>query len=189
MELRLLRKTFYFMRHGQTDWNYHKRIQGQTDILLNDHGRKQATDAQKHIGLSCNIKKIFYSPMQRVQETMALASGHLDIPKIDVHDLKEWHMGTLEGTTPEERLLLGELYFDNPPMGETKIDFFERTLRGINFALSHEDEPILIVGHSGTFRALCHYTNNEFEHIENCEVVLFSPATFDAGWDIKRISL
>ena len=38
----LQRKTFYFLRHGETPWNVSRRLQGQADIQLNENGRAQA---------------------------------------------------------------------------------------------------------------------------------------------------
>ena len=39
--------SLYIMRHGKTDWNEKHKIQGRTDIPLNDEGRKMAADVQK----------------------------------------------------------------------------------------------------------------------------------------------
>jgi len=46
----------YLVRHGQTDWNVEKRLQGQTDTLLNEMGRKEAAEMQKRLeGISFDI--------------------------------------------------------------------------------------------------------------------------------------
>ena len=48
--------TVYFLRHGQTAWNAEKRLQGQTNIPLNDEGRRQAREAGVSIAAySCRV--------------------------------------------------------------------------------------------------------------------------------------
>ena len=41
-KLTLKRVAFYFIRHGETDWNVQKKIMGQLDIPLNNRGKEQA---------------------------------------------------------------------------------------------------------------------------------------------------
>ena len=180
----LKRKPFYFMRHGQTDWNKQKRWQGQTDIPLNEYGRAQARQASKHI--VDHIQAIFYSPLSRAYETMLLATEHLkQQPRVSLDDLKEWHYGSLEGKIRSSAW--PQAWFDAPPQGETRQEFYERVFRGLNTALSHEYEPILIVGHSATFRALCHHLNTKHYEISNAQLVYVCPSEQE-GWVIQLLS-
>ncbi len=64
----LLEKDFYFVRHGQTDWNLAHRAQGQSDIPLNAEGRRQARDAAK-AAAQLKIGTICCSPLSRAVET------------------------------------------------------------------------------------------------------------------------
>lgn len=64
--------TVYFLRHGQTAWNAEKRLQGQTNIPLNDEGRRQAREAGGRLPA---IGVCLTSPLQRARETALLALG------------------------------------------------------------------------------------------------------------------
>ena len=68
----------YLVRHGETDWNLSSRIQGQTDIPLNDNGRAQARElsaAVRQRGLSPG--RIYTSRMLRARETADIVAADL----------------------------------------------------------------------------------------------------------------
>ena len=69
---------FYFLRHGETEWNLSKRTQGQLDSQLNDTGRAQAEkagEALKHEP----IERIVASPLSRVRHTAEAVARHHDV--------------------------------------------------------------------------------------------------------------
>lgn len=175
------------MRHGQTDWNKEGRIQGHTDIPLNTVGQEQALQVQKHIDTLPHIKQIFYSPLQRAQETMHISCQNLNVPKRALPELKERHRGHLEGMTPDQYLLIN-VNDNDPSFGETTTEYHDQVLRGINHALSHDD-PVLIVAHGGTYYALCYFMGIEVEKFANCKLVLCTPSTIDACWSIQHINI
>src|ERR1700759_3292190 len=73
------RPTVYFIRHGETDWNREKRLQGQHDIPLNSLGRVQAArsgellrELAKRDGRAFADYDFVSSPLSRARETMEL---------------------------------------------------------------------------------------------------------------------
>lgn len=66
----------YILRHGTTEWNSLHKIQGRTDILLDDLGREMARQTGERLRLSgvC-FDKIYSSPLKRAYETAKLAAG------------------------------------------------------------------------------------------------------------------
>ena len=86
----------YLMRHGQTDWNIVHKLQGRTDIPLNENGRQMAREACQTYQ-DIKIDKCFCSPLQRARETAELMLEGRDIP-IELDDrLKEMSFGAFEG--------------------------------------------------------------------------------------------
>jgi broad specificity phosphatase PhoE len=87
---------FYFLRHGQTDWNLQGKLQGHTDIPLNETGLAQARAAadvlaDKSIGI------IVSSPLVRALKTAAIVSERIDRPIYIDSQLKERSFGAFEG--------------------------------------------------------------------------------------------
>lgn len=82
---------FYFIRHGQTQWNVDKKLQGRTDICLNEHGKEQISNYKLPIVL--NDVQWFSSPLLRAVETAEL----LNIAATTVPDLIEMSWGCWEG--------------------------------------------------------------------------------------------
>jgi len=100
---------FYFVRHGETDWNAERRLQGQLDIPLNDVGRRQSAQCGITLrGLIAGCGKtpadfaFISSPLSRARETMEILRGTLGLPRegyaIDPR-LAELSFGHWEGLT------------------------------------------------------------------------------------------
>ena len=89
--------TFALVRHGQTDWNAQRRLQGSTDIPLNDVGRGQARDAVSVLS-GYEWDAIVSSPLSRAAETANLIAAGLGLG-VDrrVPDLAERSFGPAEG--------------------------------------------------------------------------------------------
>ncbi|BCW80970.1 MULTISPECIES: histidine phosphatase family protein [unclassified Arthrobacter] len=89
--------TFALVRHGQTDWNAERRLQGSTDIPLNDVGRGQARDA---VGILAPYEwdAIVSSPLSRAAETADLIAEGLGLTVARrVPELTERSFGPAEG--------------------------------------------------------------------------------------------
>lgn len=89
--------TFALIRHGQTDWNAQRRLQGATDIPLNDVGRGQARDAVAVLS-GYEWDAIVSSPLSRAAETATVIADGLGLGVTrHVPDLTERSFGPAEG--------------------------------------------------------------------------------------------
>jgi probable phosphoglycerate mutase len=96
--------TIYFVRHGETDWNFVRRYQGQTDVPLNERGRAQAARngrvLAQHLGADAAALDYVASPLVRARETMEIVRRELGLPPegYAMDDrLREIHFGHWEG--------------------------------------------------------------------------------------------
>ena len=84
----------YFVRHGETDWNVKKKIQGKTDVPLNENGKQQAKELadmlldRKKEG-TLQVVRAYTSPQLRAAQTAQEAAIALDIPCIAADGLRE----------------------------------------------------------------------------------------------------
>lgn len=160
-----------FVRHGETDWNVDKRIQGQQDIKLNAIGKQQA----KELGLKISQAKlhfagIYTSPQIRARETAQILSEQLMIPAKVLDGLKEFSLGSWEGMTWKQvREQKAEEFtqwdidrrYNCIPQGESYQLVLERTLGAIQNIMKWEKEDVLIVSHSGVIMTLLSYINKK----------------------------
>ena len=107
---------FYFVRHGETDWNAERRLQGQLDIPLNDVGRRQSAQCGSALRDLIAARRrtpadfaFISSPLSRARETMEILRGVLGLPRegyaIEPR-LAELSFGRWEGLTYREVRLL-----------------------------------------------------------------------------------
>lgn len=92
-------KTLYLIRHGITDWNAQRKMQGHTDIPLNALGREQAQSLKTFFQTN-PVEKVFSSDLDRALQTARLSSGFEHI--IPIQGLREVRLGEIEGKTESE---------------------------------------------------------------------------------------
>ena len=86
----------YLMRHGRTDWNVRHKLQGRTDIPLNEEGRQMARDAHDEY-LNIHFDICYCSPLVRAVETAEILLEGRDVPIIKDDRLLEMCFGDYEG--------------------------------------------------------------------------------------------
>lgn len=98
------------IRHGETDWNKARRVQGRTDVPLNETGRAQAARIAAQLDTT-KIDAVYSSPLSRAYETAELiAAGRgLEIKKAD--ELLEIQFGLWEGKTINELMVEYPLFW------------------------------------------------------------------------------
>ena len=181
-------------RHGQTSWNVLGKIQGQTDIELNETGRIQARETGESIKNE-DIDLIITSPLKRARETAEIINKNFNVNIIEDRRLMERCFGEYEGLTKEERKKLKEInpeindiwnYTKNVTFNsmETMQAFCNRVYEFLDEIVEkYKDKNILLVTHGGTSLPIIYYLTKYsldeiidvgvVKKIENCEVVKF----------------
>lgn len=143
----------YLVRHGETEWNRLRRIQGRTDIPLNDTGREQA----RLTGMLLTrrpIARVYASPLSRAFETAAIIAGELGVPTPETREaFLERDYGAAEGMGFHE---IDIRYPEGVavPGRETRDEVAARVLPALQeIAADHRGESIVVVSHGGAIRA------------------------------------
>lgn len=140
------------IRHGVTDWNELKKIQGKSDIPLNEEGRRQARLLAERLR-SERWEAVVTSDLVRAKETAEIVARTLGIPIVSEDArLRERSFGAAEGTTETERLARwGEGWRENPEIGiESEEALLARALPCLDdLASAHAGRRILAVTHGG----------------------------------------
>ncbi|WP_419899603.1 histidine phosphatase family protein [Roseomonas sp. USHLN139] len=152
----LIRKPFWFLRHGETDWNAQGLSQGNIDIPLNAVGIAQAERAARALAAQAveerRIATVVASPLGRAKATAETAAAALGLP-VELHGpLHEVSFGVQEGQP-----MAG--WFDDwveghftPEGAESFLQLRERTVAAINHCLA-QPGPVLVVAHGALWRA------------------------------------
>lgn len=165
----------YLVRHGETDWNAARRIQGRTDIPLNDTGRDQARQAGELLARR-RWDAIYASPLSRAVETAQIIGAQVGIAEVGTRDaLMERDYGAAEGLGFDE---LDRLY----PEGvhaegqETREEVGTRVGGAlVELADRHPGQSLIVVSHGGAIRAVLQLAEPGVKHprITNASVHSF----------------
>ena len=172
----------YLIRHGQTDWNVAKKIQGSTNIPLNATGIEQA----HKVGRMFRDKKDVYpidflytSFLDRAHITADIIGAHLGLPAEVAEGVHELDLGGFEGLNwAEAEAKYGPVYdewYNNrqfaktPDGGEAYYDAYVRCRDAVRrIAALHPDaRGIAVVSHGGTiFATIAAITGTDFDHMD-----------------------
>ena len=176
------------MRHGKTEWNALHKLQGRTDIPLNEEGKRMARQAcEKYKEL--NIDVCYCSPLVRALETAQIVLKNRKIPIIKDKRLSEMSFGEYEGI--ENSLAIPdcpinvifnqpEKYIESVGGAETFEQLFARTgsfLKEVVEPQIQAGKDILIVGHGAMNSSIiCQVKKLPIEEfwsagIEQCKII------------------
>lgn len=161
----------FLVRHGETDWNRERRIQGSTDIPLNATGRAQAQDAAAALRESIDARftpVVASSDLSRARETAEIIA--LDFGAAAPHvypDLRERGYGEAEGIDADVfTARWGASRSDEIPGSEPWADVRVRALRGLRrvvadarAATAQDPVPVIAVAHGGLIREIIRYAS------------------------------
>ena len=141
------------VRHGETDWNKAMRVQGTTDIPLNQTGKEQAEEARVFLENS-DWDILITSPLSRARQTAEIINQNMRLPIVEMDVFKERGYGDAEGLTPDER----ERQFPGLreyPNQEPKTAGTHRVLPAMNEVLKkYPKTHVLLVAHGGVINSI-----------------------------------
>lgn len=145
---------FYLVRHGETDWNLQHRVQGSSDIPLNDTGRRQAAHTATLLARR-SFDAIYSSPLSRASETADIISARLGLGAPTLHDaFVERNYGHAEGMT---RHAINSRWRNGTAVpGQETRGSVQRRVRGALYGLA-ADNPgrhLIITTHGGVIRSM-----------------------------------
>jgi broad specificity phosphatase PhoE len=143
---------FWFLRHGETDWNAQNLSQGAVDIPLNETGLAQARSASLLLQ-GRGIRSIISSPLSRAKVTADIAAAQLGLP-VEIDDgLKEVAFGVMEGKPMSEWFQPWVDGLLTPEGAESFPTLTKRAVAAINRSIARPP-LVLVVAHGALFRAL-----------------------------------
>ncbi|MEY3846552.1 MAG: hypothetical protein RJA66_819 [Actinomycetota bacterium] len=189
----MTKTTIGLLRHGQTNWNIDFRLQGVTDIPLNETGIEQARIAGAVLAdLSLQGQPwdlILTSPLSRARDTAVMVGEAIGIPGVSVEELLlERSFGEAEGLSHEE---WKSKYNDtnHVPGGETLEQLEARAWILLQRLLDHhEGKRVLTVSHGALIRTLLRLVSKgEFprdgERLGNACLSIFEHSP-ERGWTV-----
>ncbi|MBR2728919.1 MAG: histidine phosphatase family protein [Lachnospiraceae bacterium] len=173
----------WIARHGQTDLNQKRRMQGLTDCPLNEKGIRQAHQSRKNIG-GVRFDAVYASPLQRARLTGSIIGG-VDLTEVIVDDrLVEVDFGRYE---QRKYYLMGPAMaaywafprrFPAPPTVENLDSMRDRAASFLRDLERKDYDNVLVACHGGIMRALCGRLEEApdglyWKRAANCEIRVY----------------
>lgn len=185
-----IQRSFYFIRHGQTDGDVEGILQGHTDSPLNDTGRKQATKAVSTIS-KLPIDIIVVSNLARAKETADIINEKSQVPiivdpRIAERNFGDWDGKLISKLTEEQKKTRATAPEKVEKGGESYKKLTNRVIESIAEHLTNNpNKNILFVSHGTVYTAL---HKELFKKIKGSDVAtpyLFEKSTYK--WNLNKL--
>ena len=155
--------TIYLIRHGETEWNEKRLIQGHSDIPLNKNGKLQSKQLGEKLK-DIYFEAVFSSDLIRARRTAEIITIEKKLAVVTTKALRERMFGRFEGKHIDElRKILGETILFSKKrqkklFGWNDIENDEKVIRRFipfirEVAVAYQGKNILMVSHGGLMRA------------------------------------
>ncbi len=175
----------YILRHGQTNLNLEKRVQGHINSELNETGIRQAEELAEVVRENAlHFDTIFCSPLKRALDTCQIVTG-LDSSHFIVDErIKEFDFGEIEGTPYRDLPGLSKTFFTAPDQyvpqgrGETFQHLIERTSAFLEELKTRCTGNVLLTSHGTAIHAMLLYFRGKKlqdfwdEDVHNCDLMM-----------------
>lgn len=179
--------TLALIRHGQTDWNREDRMQGSSDIPLNDTGRAQAREAASALA-GRHWDAIVSSPLSRARETAEIIAAELGLPLGPAYpELVERDYGPHEGDNSTD--CIRRYPNRDYPDAETLDEVVERGLAGLErISADLPNADVLVVAHGTIIRyTLARLAGHPVDGILNATVSTVEREP-DGAWRVLTVN-
>jgi broad specificity phosphatase PhoE len=154
----------FLIRHGETDWNIERRIQGHTDTPLNARGFEQAEKLAVRLAAEEKMDALYASPLARARTTAQVIGRKIGIAAIYDDRLKEKHLGEMEGMSFTEieaaQPEVARMWRDSQEQfllpGEEQPANLQERVRGFldEMMPRHNGSRVAVISHGGTITML-----------------------------------
>lgn len=153
----------FLIRHGETEWNKLKRLQGHSDVKLSAEGIRQARVLSMYAPFQ-QLDAFYSSDLARAVMTAEILAAKFNLPVIKIPGLRETNFGDWEGKSIVELATELPNGFKNfftapekckPPHGETFLQCQARVMNALDKIIAaHENQNVVVVSHGAAIRLI-----------------------------------
>jgi len=182
----LTRTGFWYLRHGETDWNTRDLAQGSVETKLNSNGLEQAHAAAAALE-GRGIVTMFSSPLGRARQTAEIVGNVIGLIPVIEYDLRETSYGVEEGFVMSGWFDDWVAGVSTPDGAESFEDLSARAVGAVNRCVGAPG-PVLIVSHGAFFRALRAAMGLD-RHVRTPNATPYWCSYGESGWELTGIKL
>jgi broad specificity phosphatase PhoE len=184
--------TLLLARHGETDWNRDRRIQGHSDTPLNETGRAQARELARALA-DVELVAAYSSDLSRARETAEIAVAGRRIEVVELPELRERSFGSWEGLADQEvaRSFRDEWELwragrsDGAADAEPHGAMLDRIRGAVDrIAREHPAGSVLVVSHGGPLRVV-HALAHGLDYLQHRHTIPFVENCALSRWAVR----